>query len=87
MSEPDQELSVHDVVGSDFFVDLVENFYERVQTDELLRAMYPADVSGAKARLAMFLVQYWGGPTTYRDRKSTRLNSSHTDISRMPSSA
>ena len=23
----------------------------------------------------------------YRDRKSTRLNSSHTDISRMPSSA
>ena len=25
--------------------------------------------------------------TTSRDRKSTRLNSSHTDISRMPSSA
>ena len=25
--------------------------------------------------------------TGYRDRKSTRLNSSHTDISRMPSSA
>ena len=24
---------------------------------------------------------------TYTDRKSTRLNSSHTDISRMPSSA
>ena len=30
----------------------------------------------------------WPGPTfTDRDRKSTRLNSSHTDISRMPSSA
>ena len=27
------------------------------------------------------------GPTGNRDRKSTRLNSSHTDISRMPSSA
>ena len=26
-------------------------------------------------------------PDTVRDRKSTRLNSSHTDISRMPSSA
>ena len=25
--------------------------------------------------------------STYLDRKSTRLNSSHTDISRMPSSA
>ena len=28
-----------------------------------------------------------GGDVTYLDRKSTRLNSSHTDISRMPSSA
>ena len=27
------------------------------------------------------------GGELYRDRKSTRLNSSHTDISRMPSSA
>ena len=27
------------------------------------------------------------GPDKYTDRKSTRLNSSHTDISRMPSSA
>ena len=27
------------------------------------------------------------GPTLFEDRKSTRLNSSHTDISRMPSSA
>ena len=26
-------------------------------------------------------------PATLEDRKSTRLNSSHTDISRMPSSA
>ena len=31
----------------------------------------------------------WGNgrTNTERDRKSTRLNSSHTDISRMPSSA
>ena len=28
-----------------------------------------------------------GQPDTIQDRKSTRLNSSHTDISRMPSSA
>ena len=28
-----------------------------------------------------------GAPLTGSDRKSTRLNSSHTDISRMPSSA
>ena len=28
-----------------------------------------------------------GSASTKKDRKSTRLNSSHTDISRMPSSA
>ena len=31
----------------------------------------------------MYLSGYW----EYRDRKSTRLNSSHTTVSRMPSSA
>ena len=31
--------------------------------------------------------RYGAGPKTAIDRKSTRLNSSHTDISRMPSSA
>ena len=30
---------------------------------------------------------YFSDKTGRRDRKSTRLNSSHTDISRMPSSA
>ena len=29
----------------------------------------------------------WGVPEYDRDRKSTRLNSSHLDLSRMPSSA
>lgn len=78
MNEPGSELSVHDVVGSDFFADLVERFYEGVETDELLRPMYPADLTGAKARLAMFLVQYWGGPTTYSDHRGhPRLRMRH----------
>ena len=33
------------------------------------------------------LVWAWGWNSEGQDRKSTRLNSSHTDISRMPSSA
>ena len=38
--------------------------------------------------LRHFEVQLLGGAAMHhRDRKSTRLNSSHTDISRMPSSA
>ena len=40
-------------------------------------------VSADKTSSALFVVNYY----TNQDRKSTRLNSSHTDISRMPSSA
>ena len=72
-------MSVHDVVGSDFFAELVERFYEGVATDPLLRPMYPEeDLAPAKARLAMFLVQYWGGPTTYSDHRGhPRLRMRH----------
>lgn len=76
--EPQEPLRVHDIVGSEFFVDLVEAFYVGVETDELLRPMYPNDLAGAKARLAMFLVQYWGGPTTYSDNRGhPRLRMRH----------
>jgi hemoglobin len=78
MSEPDREVSVHDLVGSDFFADLVERFYAGIETDEVLRSMYPVDLAGAKARLAMFLVQYWGGPTSYSDNRGhPRLRMRH----------
>ena len=43
----------------------------------------PAESCAADVVLAE--LDRWGSPAT--DRKSTRLNSSHTDISRMPSSA
>ncbi|MDW3218167.1 MAG: globin [Acidimicrobiales bacterium] len=77
MSDP-QQLSVHDVVGSDFFAELVERFYAGVETDELLAPMYPADLAGPKARLAMFLVQYWGGPGTYSEHRGhPRLRMRH----------
>ena len=41
-----------------------------------------AAASGGQLQTEIFT-----GPGTWTDRKSTRLNSSHTDISRMPSSA
>jgi hemoglobin len=76
--EPTEATSVYEVVGADFFADLVEAFYEGVETDELLRPMYPADLAGAKARLAMFLVQYWGGPSTYSEHRGhPRLRMRH----------
>jgi hemoglobin len=61
------------------FEALVERFYEAVVADEVLRAMYvEAELSGAKRRLALFLAQYWGGPTTYmEERGHPRLRMRH----------
>jgi hemoglobin len=57
------------VGGSSFFVALVERFYEGVETDELLRPMYPEDLEPGKVALTDFLIQYWGGPTTYAEKR------------------
>jgi hemoglobin len=58
---------------------LVERFYSRVAEDELLRPIYPEeDLSGATERLTLFLVQYWGGPTTYSEQRGhPRLRMRH----------
>ena len=50
-----------------------------------------SDLRGRKLVIFFYPAAMTPGCTTeacdFRDRKSTRLNSSHTDISRMPSSA
>ncbi len=56
--------------GEPFFVRLVDAFYEAVATDAVLRPMYAeADLAGPRRRLTLFLMQYWGGPTTYHDER------------------
>lgn len=73
--------SVPDVwsrVGDAWFEALVDRFYEGVEGDELLRPMYPDDLSASRRHLTMFLIQYWGGPTTYsQERGHPRLRMRH----------
>lgn len=57
------------VGGEAFFVDLVEAFYVGVEGDPLLRPMYPDDLTEAKEHLALFLVQYFGGPPRYLETR------------------
>jgi hemoglobin len=65
--------------GEETFRLMVERFYARVAEDPVLRAVYPEeDLSGAAERLTLFLIQYWGGPTTYSDRRGhPRLRMRH----------
>lgn len=65
--------------GQEFFVQLVNHFYEGVANDDVLRPMYPEDdMEGASRRLAMFLSQYWGGPNDYElERGHPRLRMRH----------
>ena len=55
------------VGGEWFFERLITDFYARVADDDVLAALYPEapDFSGATHRLTLFLVQYWGGPSSY----------------------
>ena len=59
------------VGGSAFFERLVDRFYDGVASDPELLALYPdaADLRGPRRRLTLFLIQYWGGPTTYSDER------------------
>ncbi len=71
--------SVYEIVGGEpVFRQLVRDFYAGVATDPVLRPLYPDDLGPAEDRLRMFLVQYWGGPTTYSEQRGhPRLRMRH----------
>ena len=76
----DAPLSFYDEIGGhETFAKLVDIFYEGVAQDEVLKPMYPEeDLGPATERLTMFLEQYWGGPSTYSERRGhPRLRMRH----------
>jgi hemoglobin len=74
----DGPVTVYDVVGERYFVDLVDRFYDRVAADPVLAPLYPDDLSEPRRNTAAFLVQYWGGPADYsQQRGHPRLRMRH----------
>lgn len=73
------ETTLYDAVGGmPFFERLVARFYAGVAEDPVLRPLYPADLGPSTRHLALFLAQYWGGPTTYdAERGHPRLRMRH----------
>src|SRR5207248_8447488 len=71
--------SLYERVGGEaFFASLVDHFYERVESDPILRPLYPDDLEPPRRHLTLFLIQYWGGPHTYsEERGHPRLRMRH----------
>ena len=67
----DRPTSVYEAIGGEpAFTQLVDAFYAGVAADPVLRAIYPEDDLGPAAeRLRLFLIQYWGGPSTYSEQR------------------
>lgn len=75
------EPTVYDAVGgAEFFRRLVDRFYDNVEADAVLVAMYPdpENLAGARERFYLFLCQFWGGPRTYTEQRGhPRLRMRH----------
>jgi hemoglobin len=80
VTDAQPEPTFYDLVGGEAaFQTLVARFYAGVATDPVLRPLYPgSDLGPAEERLRMFLMQYWGGPRTYSERRGhPRLRMRH----------
>jgi len=76
--------SFYDAIGGQATIRaIVARFFEGVAADEILMAQYPADdLDGAEERLALFLIQRWGGPATYSEQRGhPRLRMRHVPFS------
>ena len=62
----------------------LSKYFDSVPHEVINKALAELDTDSP---LEQVLYKYYNDDTVYQDRKSTRLNSSHNVISRMPSSA
>jgi len=79
MSET-ETISLYEAIGGEpAFRRLVHRFYQEVAADPELRPVYPSrDLGPAEEHLRLFLIQYWGGPATYNERRGhPRLRMRH----------
>lgn len=66
---PDRSRTLYETLGEQTFRDLVEAFYRRIDADPFLRPMFPDDLSEAIDRQFWFLVQLFGGPPLFNERR------------------
>jgi len=77
----EQSPTVYDAIGPQPIADFAVALYRRIDSDPTIRAMFPSDLSAASESvrdMREFLIQFFGGPTGYSDRKGhPRLRARH----------
>ena len=78
-AQPQPQTLYEAVGGEPTFRKIAGRFYEQVAIDEVLSPLYPEEErEAAEERMRLFLIQRWGGPTTYTDmRGAPRLGMRH----------
>jgi hemoglobin len=70
--------TIHGLLGDEKFWQIARAFYARVDLHPRLRPIFPADLQEPIRNQAEFLIQYFGGPQTYSQRKGhPRLRMRH----------
>lgn len=75
----DGQISIYDFVGGELtFRELVRRFYDKIEADAELRAVFPDDLAPGREWQALFLIQYFGGPADYMSQRGhPRLRMRH----------
>jgi hemoglobin len=73
------EADIYRLIGQEGFARIARGFYRQIPGDDILGPMYPADeMQAAEDRLREFLVQRFGGPTDYSNKRGhPRLRMRH----------
>lgn len=72
------QLSHYETIGPNHIKKLIYDFYQGIQTDELLSPLYRDGFDLAEERLHLFMMQYLGGPETYSEKRGhPRLRKRH----------
>jgi hemoglobin len=73
------DTKIYGLIGEEGFQQLVAGFYRQIPADDILGPMYPKrDLSGAQTRLREFLIQRFGGPDHYSQKRGhPRLRMRH----------
>lgn len=75
-----EQITMYEAIGGEpALTRIVHRFYRGVAADPVLLALYPEKgLRSAEERLRLFLIQYWGGPATYSERRGhPRLRMRH----------